>query len=208
MRDRAVNRVPAPLVAVALLPAAVLTGVVLLQSNELTAPAVSSRCAHAAACVDQALADVAGKRRIALAYGWVGAGLLLVLGVVLAALLSRRSARTKTTSPATRADSSTDQDQERAALVNACMNVSDVATGALREQLVGALIEAGVNPIDVPAGERFDSSRHHAVGRAVTNDRSLHNLVAETERTGYVDHGRRLRYTEVVVWADDGGGPS
>ena len=208
MRDRAVNRVPAPLVAVALLPAAVLTCVVLLQSNELTAPAVSSRCARAAACVDQALADVAGKRRIALAYGWVGAGLLLVLGVVLSALLSRRSTPTKTTSPAPRADSSTDQDRERAALVKACMNVSDLATGALREQLVGALIEAGVNPIDVPAGERFDSSRHHAVGRVVTKDRSLHNLVAETERTGYVDHGRRLRYPEVVVWADDGGGPS
>ena len=208
MPDRAVNRVPALLVAVALLPAAVLTGVVLLQSSELTAPAVASRCAHATACVDQALTHVAGKRRIALAYGWVGAGLLLVLGVVLAALLSRRSARTETMSPAPRAGSPGDQDRERAALVTACVNVSDVVTGAPREQLVDALIEAGVNPIEVPAGERFDSSRHHAVGRVVTNDRSLHNLVVETEKIGYVDYGRRLRYPDVLVWAADGGAPS
>jgi GrpE len=208
MPDRAVKRVPALLVAVALLPAAVLAGVVLLQSSELTAPAVSSRCAHAAACVYRALTDVADKRSIALAYGWVGAGLLLVLGVVLAALLSRRIGRPATTSPAPRAGSSTDHDRERAALVKACVNVSDLVTGAPREQLVDALIEAGVNPIEVPAGERFDSSRHHAVGRVLTSDRSLHNLVAEMERAGYVDHGRRLRYPDVLVWAAGGGAPS
>ncbi len=140
---------------------------------------------------------------VAVALGWVGARLLLVLGVVLAALLSRRSERTKSTSAAPRAPSCTDQDRQRAAVVRACVSVSDVVTGAPREQLAAPLIEAGVKPIEVPAGERFDSSRHRAVGRLVTDDRSLHHVIIETERIG-----SGLRYPAVLVWAADGGAPS
>jgi hypothetical protein len=36
---------------------------------------------------------------------------------------------------------------------------------------------------------------------------ALHNLVAETERSGYVDQGRRVRYPDVLVWTADGGAP-
>ena len=79
-----------------------------------------------------------------------------------------------------------------------------VDSDALREQLVDALADAGVTPVDVPAGEPFDSSRHHAIGRLDTADPARHNLVARTERSGFVDRGKRLRYPDVVVFSANG----
>ena len=86
------------------------------------------------------------------------------------------------------------------------MEVSDtVSSDALREQLVDVLAEAGVTRIEVAGGERFDSSRHRAVGRVGTSDDTSHNRVAKTTRPGYVDRGKRLRYPEVLVFNADGG---
>ena len=79
---------------------------------------------------------------------------------------------------------------------------------ALREQLLDALATVGVTPIDASIGEEFDSSRHHAVGRVVTNDPGSHNRVAGTERYGYVDRGKRLRYPDVLVFNANGGAKS
>jgi hypothetical protein len=96
-------------------------------------------------------------------------------------------------------------ERDRSVLVTACMQVSDlVASDALREQLTDALAEAGVTSIDVPVGEQFDSSRHHAVGMVKTSDKTRHNLVAKTERAGYFDRGRRLRYPDVLVFSAEG----
>ncbi len=95
--------------------------------------------------------------------------------------------------------------RDRALLVQTCVELSDlVSSGALRERLTDALADVGVTPIQVGAGAMFDSSRHHAVGELRTADTARHNLVAETERVGWVDHGRRLRYPDVVVFTAEG----
>jgi hypothetical protein len=78
------------------------------------------------------------------------------------------------------------------------------ACNQAREQLLDALAEAGVTPVEIPAGERFDSSEHRAVGQVGTSDPRRHNLVAKTERAGYLDRGRRLRYPDVVVFNAEG----
>jgi hypothetical protein len=181
--------------AMAVLPALILACVVLLQGNELNVPSASEHCVGTVAkCVRMPLAQISSERSTVLAYGWVGVAVMLTLGVGLAVQLMRRLG----TEPP--------RDGDRAALVRACMDVSDaVPSPALREQLVDALAEVGVVPVEVAAGERFDSSRHRAVGRVRTSDRACHDLVAKTERAGYLDRGKRLRYPEVLVFNADGG---
>lgn len=194
MRDR---ETPArgEVLAMAVLPALILACVVLLQGNELNVPSTPEHCVGTVAkCVGMPLAKVSSERSKVLAYGWVGVAVMLTLGIGLAVLLMRRLG----TEPA--------RDGDRAVLVRACMDVSDaVPSAALREQLVDALAEVGVVPVEVAAGERFDSSRHRAVGRVQTSDRACHDLVARTERAGYVDRGKRLRYPDVLVFNADGG---
>jgi molecular chaperone GrpE (heat shock protein) len=81
------------------------------------------------------------------------------------------------------------------------MEVSDlVDSPALREQLLDALKASGVKPIEAGVGEPFDSTRHKAVGTIPTNDPVNDNTVAETQRPGYVDRGKRVRYPEVLVF--------
>jgi hypothetical protein len=181
--------------ATAMLPALILACVVLLQGNELNVANGAEHCVGTAAkCVWLSLAQVSSERSTMLAYGWVGVAVMLTLGVGLAVLLTRLVA----TEPP--------RNEDRAVLVRACMDVSDaVPSAALREQLVDALAGVGVVPVEVATGERFDSSRHRAVGRVGTSDRACHDLVAKTERAGYVDRGKRLRYPEVLVFNADGG---
>jgi hypothetical protein len=91
--------------------------------------------------------------------------------------------------------------RDRAILVRACLDVSDLLESeALREQILDALADVGVSPVLVAAGEPFDSSRHRAVGTVPTSDAAFHNLVAGTERPGFADHGRRLRWPDVLVF--------
>jgi hypothetical protein len=182
-------------VATAMLPALILACVVLLQGNELNVPSAPEHCVGTVAkCVRLSLVQVSSERSTVLAYGWVGVAVMLTLGVGLAVLLTRLLA----TEPP--------RNEDRAVLVQACMDVSDtVPSAALREQLVDALAEVGVVPVEVATGERFDSSKHHAVGRVGTSDRASHDLVARTERTGFVDRGKRLRYPDVLVFNANGG---
>jgi len=94
-----------------------------------------------------------------------------------------------------------DSERDRAILIKACIEVADLLdSDALREQLLDALAEIGVRPVVVAPGEPFDSSRHRAVGRLPTPDAESHNLVVGTERAGFFDHGRRLRWPDVVVF--------
>jgi hypothetical protein len=175
----------------AAVPAAVSVGVVVFQAAEVAVPA---RCA-VSQCA-KVLKGIASDRSTALGYGWAGAGVLLLVGAAFALLLVRSRASTR----------SHPLERERLALIRACIEVSDVVpSDALREQLVDALANAGVTAVQVAAGERFDSSRHHAVGRVESHDRAAHNRVAKMERPGYVDHGRRLRYPDVLVFNADGG---
>jgi molecular chaperone GrpE (heat shock protein) len=91
--------------------------------------------------------------------------------------------------------------RDRATLIKACLDVSDLLdSDALREQILDALAEVGVRPVVVAAGEPFDSSRHRAVGTVPTTDAAFHNLVAGTERAGFSDRGRRLRWPDVLVF--------
>jgi molecular chaperone GrpE len=91
--------------------------------------------------------------------------------------------------------------QDRAVLVAACIEVFDsLGSNALRQQLLGALAAAGVTAVDVPAHTRFDPSHHKAIDMRATDEEALAGLVAETERVGFVDRGRRLRWPEVLVY--------
>ena len=193
MRERSRRKARWPVVALPFVPAIVVAARALLQTVELDIPPLPQQCPRQ--CAERVLAQIAHDRSEALTFAWGAAALLLVLGTAAAIVLSVRQRAPRTTA----------LERQRAALVSACVDVSDVVSGALREQLVDALAEAGVTSVQVAAGEPFDSSRHHAVGRVDTSDPAHDNLVAETQRTGYIDRGKRLRYPDVVVFKADGG---
>lgn len=193
MRERAQHRVAWPLLAVALVPATVVALVAFLQRTKLDVPTLPNQCLRA--CAETLVTQISDERSDALTFAWAGAVLLLAIGSALAIVLAARLRRERTRA----------LERERAALVRACVNVGDMVSGALREQLTDALADAGVTPIEVPVGEPFDSARHHAVGRVPTSDRARDNLIAQTQRAGYLDHGKRLRYPDVVVFKVDGG---
>jgi molecular chaperone GrpE len=107
------------------------------------------------------------------------------------------------TQPMVAVDSSAQENsaQDRSVLVAACIDVFDaIGSNALRQQLLGALAAAGVTAVDVPANTRFDPSHHKAIDLLATDEEALGGLVAETERMGFVDRGRRLRWPEVLVY--------
>jgi hypothetical protein len=95
---------------------------------------------------------------------------------------------------------------DRQRLVNLCIEAADVlGTGALHQRLIDALAESGVTAVEVPAETPFDPTLHKATDRRMTEREHLVGLVAETERAGFVDHGQRLRWPEVVVYQLDAG---
>ena len=129
------------------------------------------------------------------AHGRAGAALAFLAGAGVAVVLITARGATGTRGTAER---------DRSILVRACVEVNDaIPSAALAEQLADALAEVGVTQVEVAAGEPFDSAHHHAVGRVGTRDRGRHNLVARTDRPGYVDRGRRLRYPDVIVFNAD-----
>jgi molecular chaperone GrpE (heat shock protein) len=69
-----------------------------------------------------------------------------------------------------------------------------------------ALADVGVKAIEVPAGTRFDPERHRAADTVMTEEETLAGVVAQTERLGFVDRGRRLRWPEVLVYQTAGDG--
>lgn len=89
---------------------------------------------------------------------------------------------------------------ERRVLVELCLYALDRA----RSSGVAQRIEHGLASIGVralrPDGAAFDPTRHEAGGTVPTDDRGLHGLVAETEVTGFTDHGRVLRVPVVTVY--------
>src|SRR6478672_3784141 len=90
---------------------------------------------------------------------------------------------------------------DRDVLVAACIDACDTVTSqAIRQRLLGALAEVGVTAVEVPAGTRFDPESHRAADILMTEDETLDGLVAETERLGFVDQGRRVRWPEVLVY--------
>jgi len=91
-------------------------------------------------------------------------------------------------------------------LVAACIEVFDaIGSQALRQQLLRALADAGVSAVEVAPQTRFDPAQHKAADVLLTDDETLVGLVAETERPGFVDRGRRLRWPEVLVYQSGSG---
>jgi len=213
LRGRAV----ATLLAVALLPALVFACAVLVQGEKLSTPSAatvvgkppvgvtSSDWRGVVLRANRSLATVGSDQNDALLYGWIGVALAALLGGALALAVSGRltpagvqSGHVESRRPMS-GDANADRD--RSILVEACIEVSDAVTSAsLREELLEALERAGVKAVEVPPGEPFDPKRHRAAGRVPTAAPERENRVAETERPGFVDRGRRLRPPSVLVY--------
>jgi molecular chaperone GrpE (heat shock protein) len=85
--------------------------------------------------------------------------------------------------------------------VSACIDAADAVPGlALRQQLIDALAQSGVTSDDVAPETPFDPQQHKAADTRITDQERLAGLVAETERPGFTDRGRRLRWPEVIVY--------
>jgi len=94
---------------------------------------------------------------------------------------------------------------DREKLVSACIDVTDRLTNAaLRDILISALADAGVEAIDGD-GDSFDAGRHRAIHRVDTDDPRQHGRIASTERLGYSDRGKVIRPPEVSVFSADPG---
>ena len=152
------------------------------------------------------LAPFDSDRSGAITDAWIAAALLAGAALAAAALLLRgrrepEAARGGAPAP-THADGRASADRD--VLVAACMRACDgLASGALRDDVVRALAAAGVSAVDVPSHTRFDPTQHRAADTLGTEHAQLAGLVAETERLGFVDRGRRLRWPEVVVYRLD-----
>jgi hypothetical protein len=93
---------------------------------------------------------------------------------------------------------------DRALLVDTCIAVRElVESAALREQLDDALRGVGVTAVQAAAGEPFDPAQYRATGTVATTESALDDMVARTQRRGYLDRGRRLSYPEVLVYTVD-----
>lgn len=193
--------------AMALLPAVIFACVVLLQGATLSTPSATSlvgkrpygvsglvwrKVQHR---VERPLAKISSDQSDAVIYGWIGVILAALLGTGLAVAGSRQG-------KAPRVDAgAVDAGEDRSILVSACIEVSDtVPSASHREELLDALERAGVQAVEVAPGEPFDSKRHKAAGRVPTTERERENLVAETERPGFIDRGRHLRPPSVWVY--------
>lgn len=97
-------------------------------------------------------------------------------------------------------------DRERSQLVERVIDACDyIRSDAVRQSLVRALGEIGVEEVVADEGERFDPHRHKAWERVATTDPALDETVAGTERPGFSDRGRVVRFPEVRVYRLDGG---
>jgi hypothetical protein len=210
MGHRVIRSSKAMVVCAALLPAVVFACVVLIQDATLTSPDTKAIAATPAPAgvpaaswqrdldtITRRLSKVSSDQSAAITYGWIGVVLVLMVGAGLGAAIVRRPADIRA-----RQESSPDAG-DRSILIEACIDVSDtVPTVSHRDELIEALARVGVEPVEAKAGEMFDAKRHRAVGRVPTDDPSKQNLIAETERVGFIDHGRRLRYPAVSIYMD------
>lgn len=155
-------------------------------------------------------------RSSALTYGWVGVALVLLIGLALTGIVVRgdttpapergrrrvpEPGRRPAPEPKETAGPPLDGDRDRDLLVDACIAAFDATESrSTRQQLLHALSQAGVDLVDVPPNARFDPDEHRAADTRMTDRRSFDGLVAETERAGFVDRGRRVRWPEVIVY--------
>src|SRR5690348_6124561 len=96
-------------------------------------------------------------------------------------------------------------DRDRDILVAACIDACDAVTSrAIRQRLLAALADVGVTAVDVPAGTPFDPALHRAADTLMTDEQTLAGLVAQTDRLGFIDRGRRVRWPEVLVYQTAG----
>lgn len=181
----------------------------------LTPQRTAARAASASeACAARDLQQMTDERTAALGVGWVAvvAMLVVIAGLVRVAFRARigRSRMVARSTGMTARVGSTarpsDAERDRDVLIQACIEVSDrVPSTGLRDELLDALAEVGVTPVEAAPGDPFDSSRHRAAAGVATDDSTRDNVIVKTERAGYVDRGRRLRVPEVLVYKVKGG---
>jgi GrpE len=92
-------------------------------------------------------------------------------------------------------------DRERQQLIEQIVDAfAYIRADAVRQSLVRVLAEIGVDEVVVQEGEPFDPHRHKAWERVPTTNPALDELVAGTERPGFSDRGRVVRFPEVRVY--------
>lgn len=94
-----------------------------------------------------------------------------------------------------------DDAEERRELVRALVEVGDLVTSdALRTHVAERLEAAGVLPVLVAPGTRFDPTAHRGVQAQEAPSPEQDGTVASCDRAGWSDRGELLRPPEVVVY--------
>jgi hypothetical protein len=129
--------------------------------------------------------------------------LVLLLGIVIGARLSRTKTRQPLSAPPQPNPDRPDLDAikaQRAALVSGCLKVrglleDQVLTGVLDD----ALHRGGIQIID-PTGTRVDSSHHRIAGTDPAPTPAQDGVISRTLIPGFFDAGRVVRAADVVVY--------
>jgi len=104
-------------------------------------------------------------------------------------------------SPTVEPPTATGSDSDRLALVHALVELGDLVTSdALRTTIAERLAAAGVVPVWVDAGTRFDPTTHRGVQAEPATSPIQDGIVASCDRVGWSDRGTLMRPPEVVVY--------
>ena len=91
-------------------------------------------------------------------------------------------------------------ERDRRTLIDLVIYAYDRTTSTgVRARLADGLSQVGVRTVE-PDGESFDATQHEAGGVEPTDDETLHDRIAETERAGFRDGDRVIREPTVVVY--------
>lgn len=96
-------------------------------------------------------------------------------------------------------------EDDRATLIDVCVELYVVGNPAVRERLADGLAAAGVARLEPRQGDRFDTRVHEAVGSVAAVEGASGGQIASVEEPGFVDRDRVVRRAEVIVYREDAG---
>lgn len=73
----------------------------------------------------------------------------------------------------------------------------------IHQQILKALAEYGVTPIETKIGDSFDPNLHQPVENVTTEEKENDHKIAQVIQTGYSVNGKVIRPTRVNVWTID-----